>query len=377
MEQLLSSELIQKTIPVAITLTLVSIFLWGVHWLLLGRNRQLRSEGRVPRQMAMIGLILAGLIVVIISLPIEDGLRNQIIGLIGIVLSGLVAFSSTNIIGNLMAGVLLRITKPFGIGDFVRVGNHFGRVSERGLFDTEIQSENRELIALPNSYLADNPVTTVHHSGAIVSATLSLGYEVHHKKVSPLLIEAAEKSGLSDAFVHIIELNDFSVSYRISGFLSEIKGLITARSNLLKEVLDSLHENNIEIMSPSFMNQRPQPPESTTIPKKYWVRPTEAPVEAEEIVFDKAEKAQQRSTEIKTLHQQLSELENELKTAEDERKTEIKEEITELNEQIIALKRTTHDEEHDLLKEEENEENSVENGQLQTSKSADKREVPK
>lgn len=377
MEQLLSSELIQKTIPVAITLTLVSIFLWGVHWLLLGRNRQLRSEGRVPRQMAMIGLILAGLIVVIISLPIEDGLRNQIIGLIGIVLSGLVAFSSTNIIGNLMAGVLLRITKPFGIGDFVRVGSHFGRVSERGLFDTEIQSENRELIALPNSYLADNPVTTVHHSGAIVSATLSLGYDVHHKKVSPLLIEAAEKSGLSDAFVHIIELNDFSVSYRVSGFLSEIKGLITARSNLLKEVLDSLHENNIEIMSPSFMNQRPQPPESTTIPKKYWVRPTEAAVEAEEIVFDKAEKAQQRSTEIKTLHHQLSELENELKTAEDERKTEIKEEITELNEQIIALKRTTHDDEHDLLKEEESEENSVENGQLQTSKSADKREEPK
>ena len=377
MEQLLSSELIQKTIPVAITLTLVSIFLWGVHWLLLGRNRQLRSEGRVPRQMAMIGLILAGLIVVIISLPIEDGLRNQIIGLIGIVLSGLVAFSSTNIIGNLMAGVLLRITKPFGIGDFVRVGSHFGRVSERGLFDTEIQSENRELIALPNSYLADNPVTTVHHSGAIVSATLSLGYDVHHKKVSPLLIEAAEKSGLSDAFVHIIELNDFSVSYRVSGFLSEIKGLITARSNLLKEVLDSLHENNIEIMSPSFMNQRPQPPESTTIPKKYWVRPTEAAVEAEEIVFDKAEKAQQRSTEIKTLDHQLSELENELKTAEDERKTEIKEEITELNEQIIALKRTTHDDEHDLLKEEESEENSVENGQLQTSKSADKREEPK
>lgn len=377
MEQLLSSELIQKTIPVAITLTLVSIFLWGVHWLLLGRNRQLRSEGRVPRQMAMIGLILAGLIVVIISLPIEDGLRNQIIGLIGIVLSGLVAFSSTNIIGNLMAGVLLRITKPFGIGDFVRVGSHFGRVSERGLFDTEIQSENRELIALPNSYLADNPVTTVHHSGAIVSATLSLGYDVHHKKVSPLLIEAAEKSGLSDAFVHIIELNDFSVSYRISGFLSEIKGLITARSNLLKEVLDSLHENNIEIMSPSFMNQRPQPPESTTIPKKYWVRPTEAAVEAEEIVFDKAEKAQQRSTEIKTLHQQLSELENELKTAEDEHKTEIKEEITELNEQIIALKRTTHDAEHDLLKEDENEEASVENGQLQTSKSTDKREEPK
>lgn len=358
MEQLLSSELLQKAIPVAITLSLVSIFLWCVHWLMLGRNRQLRSEGRVPRQIAMIGLILAGLIVVIISLPIEEGLRNQIIGLIGIILSGLIAFSSTNIIGNLMAGVLLRITKPFGIGDFVRVGNHFGRVSERGLFDTEIQSENRELIALPNSYLADNPVTTVHHSGAIVSATLSLGYDVHHKKVSPLLIDAAERSGLSDAFVHIIELNDYSVSYRISGFLSEIKGLITARSNLLKEVLDTLHEKNIEIMSPSFMNQRPQSPDSTTIPEKYWVRPSQTAVEAEEIVFDKAEKAQQRSTEIKSLHQQLAELENELKNAEDERKTEIKEEIIELNEQIIVLKRKTSDAEEDLLNEPDEDEDS-------------------
>ena len=33
----------------------------------------------------------------------------------------------------------------------------------------------------------------------------------------PLLIEAAEKSGLEEPFVHIIEIGNYSITYRISG----------------------------------------------------------------------------------------------------------------------------------------------------------------
>lgn len=286
----------------------------------------------------MLFLTLASIIGVIVSLPIETELRNQIIGLIGIMLSGLIAFSSTNIIGNLMAGILLRITKPFSIGDFVKVGDFFGRVSERGLFDTEIQSESRELISLPNSYLANNPVTTTHPTGAIVSATLSLGYDVHNKKAIPLLIRAAEESGLSDAFVHITELNDFSVSYRVSGFLNEVKGLITARSNLRKHVLDTLHENGVEIMSPSFMNQRPMPPETNTIPDMHWAKANEEQVEAEDIVFDKAEAAQQLSDEKKKIYERIAEIEEEIKQGTKEDQEELKLNLGELKEKLVALK---------------------------------------
>jgi small conductance mechanosensitive channel len=331
-------ETFKSLLPTIGTLTSAVIFLWAMNWLLLARRPELGNERKVPLQMVMLGLTLASIIAVVISLPIEESLRNQIVGLIGIVISGLIAFSSTNIIANLMAGVLLRITKPFKTGDFIRVGDFFGRVSERGLFDTEIQSETRDLIALPNSYLTNNAVSTVRSSGAIVSATLSLGYDTHHLKIEPLLIEAATKSGLTEPFVHIIELNDFSISYRISGLLSEVKGMITARSNLLRSVLDTLHESGIEIMSPSFMNQRKLEDNTLIIPRRQKSKIQIETTDAEGIVFDKAEKAHQIESEKGKLYEEVSVLEAQLKEASAEDKEQITEAITQLKEQIGAVK---------------------------------------
>lgn len=204
----------------------------------------------------MLGLTIFAIIGTILTLPISDSSRNQLLGIIGLLISGVVAFSSTTIVSNLMAGLLLRITKPFRIGDFISVSEHFGRVSERDLFDTEIQTVSSELIALPNTYFINNPVTTTRNSGTIISHTLSLGYELHHTMIESLLIEAAEKCELTDPFVQITELGDYSITYRVAGFLKEVKQLLTARSNLCKSILDVLHEAGVEIVSPTFMNQR-------------------------------------------------------------------------------------------------------------------------
>lgn len=192
--------------------------LWGAHWFLIGRHIDLGNERKFPRQIVMLGLTIVGLVTLVLFLPISESSRNQLLGLIGLLASGILAFSSTTVVSNLMAGILLRVTKPFGIGDFIRVGDHFGRVSERGLFDTEIQTESRELIAIPNTFLISHPVTTIRSSGTIVSITLSLGYDVHRSQVETLLARAAQASGLEEPFVHILELGNYAVTYRISGF---------------------------------------------------------------------------------------------------------------------------------------------------------------
>jgi hypothetical protein len=68
-------------------------------------------------------------------------------------------------------------------------------------FDAEIQAETRELVALPNAYLIGYPITTTRSSGAIVSTTLSLGFDIHHARAEPLLVKAAQQSGLADCFL--------------------------------------------------------------------------------------------------------------------------------------------------------------------------------
>ncbi len=330
-------NLILSFLP-SFSILIISVgIIWGSYWFFIGKHPEFGNERKFPFQILMLILSIISVLAIVMTLPVNTDSRDQIMSLIGILLSGIIAFSSTNIISNLMAGVLLRITKPFKTGDFIKVDNFFGRVSERGLFDTEVQSENREFIALPNAYLVKNPILAIPSSDAIVSTKLSLGYDVHHLKVEPLLIQAARECGLKHPFVHILELGDFSVTYKISGLLTEAKGFITARSNLSQSILDTLHESGIEIVSPTFMNQRRISEDKKIIP--IFVRETTAKneVEAEKIVFDKAEKAEQTEEKKQELIDDIQNLKTTLKETKDEKKDKVKESIEAKRKRLKAV----------------------------------------
>lgn len=330
-------------IPVLGVVFIGGVVLWGVRWLLFGRKKNLDKEKRFPRQVLILVFVLTYAVAVLISLPVSDATRTQLVTLLGIIVSALVAFSSTTVVSNLMAGILLRITKPFHIGDFIRVGEQFGRVSERGFFHTEIQSEYREFIALPNTLLIRSPVTTISGSGTIVSTSLSLGYDLHHAQIEPLLKQAATECGLEDPFVHITELGNYAITYRIAGFLSDVKGLITARSNLCRAVLDQLHGQQVEIVSPTFMNQRQLDPSGKVIPVVSQEASEEEARTAEEIVFDKAEQAAQYEEQRQKLVQGIEEQEAQLKTVSKEEAEPLKAAISGAREQLGRLEEQQKD----------------------------------
>lgn len=292
------------------------------HKILLG-DKTLNLSEKFPRQIILTLIYIILFITLIIALPIEKDTRNQVLGLFGILLSGVIAFSSTTMVSNIMAGLVLRITKPFRTGDFIRVGTFFGRVSEKGIFDTELQTEQRELISFTNSYLLSEAIQVVRSSGTVISANLSLGYDIHHKKIDDLLNKAAEEAGLTDSFVQVIELGDFSVSYRVSGLLEEVKSMISARSKLHTCILDVLHEADIEIVSPSFMNQRRYDDKPAVIAKplaKLKKENEQQTQEPESIVFDKAEAAEQKEVKELKIKEQIKTLEAQIKAADSEQK---------------------------------------------------------
>lgn len=263
--------------------------------MILSRLIHRTAEGvpnrRARNQAIMLVLSAGSLLLVILTLPISDSLRGNILSFIAILLSATIALSSTTFLGNALAGVMLRVVRNFRMGDFVRVGEYFGRVSDRGIFHTEIQTEDRDLTTLPNLYLVTHPLTTVRSSGTIISATVSLGYEVPRARIQSLLLEAARRAELTDPFVQILDLGDFSVTHRIAGLLPEVKQLVSARSHLRGHVLDALHEAGVEIVSPNFMNTRAIGPDASFIPKPSKRSAAES-TRPEDILFDKADEAE-------------------------------------------------------------------------------------
>jgi len=319
---------VMTALPFFAVLVGVGLVLALMHRLLIHNHPELNTEERLPRQLVMLAATLGGILLVVLSLPVGESTRNQVIGLLGVLVSGVLAFSSTTFMTNFVAGLMLRTNKPFKTGDFVRVDQYFGRVSARGLLDTEIQSEQREFIAIPNSVLVSRPVTVISGSGAIISANVSLGYDVHHGRIDKQLLAAATDIGLTDPFVQVTELGNFSVSYRISGLLTDVKSLITARSNLHRAVLDKLHSDAIEIVSPTFMNQRQVSDQGKVLAtgRPHVVAEESSPA-PESIIFDKAEAAEQVESAVEQGQVELADLQTQLKAAEGDAKKLLEDEI--------------------------------------------------
>lgn len=336
-------------LPLLVAVSSVVVILGALHYWLLAKPTHLTQQQKLPRQVGLLVLTISGLLAIAMSLPVSESTRNQVIALIGVLLSGVIAFSSTTMVGSLMAGLVLRVNKPFRVGDFIKVEGYSGRVAEMGLLDTEIQTETRELIAFSNTYMVNTPVTVTRASGAIVSVDLSLGYDLHHSIVEQHLLSAAKQAELNEPFVQVVALGDFSVSYRVAGLLTEVKSMLSARSRLHKAVLDTLHGAGIEIVSPTFMHQRPQQEGVAMIPTASFsppqaVAPKDTNNNPESLVFDKAEQAEKEVKSREALTEQITQLETHISHAEGEEKAQLKAKHEHLVLQLEALNTPREDE---------------------------------
>jgi len=303
--------------------------------LFLVRHYQAEPKYRYRLQLIKFAIAFVGILLVIVVLPFSDSTRGQLLSLIGIVLSATIALSSTTFVGNAMAGIMLRSLRSFRIGDFIRVGENFGRVSEMGLLHVEIQTTDRDLMTLPNLYVVTQPTKVIHATGTIISAEVTLGYDVSRRDAESALLEAAQETGLADPFMLITKLGDYSVTYQVNGLLSEVKQLLSFRSTLHKRMLDHLHQSGIEIVSPSFMNTRAYPAEKQFIPEHSLNDQVETEAgKAEEVVFDIAEDAaslEQMRDAHKQLLAQIQDLNQQLETStEDLQRKELSKDLERL-----------------------------------------------
>lgn len=308
-----TTQLMKQFLPLLATVALLLFFNFIIKQLMKRKRQKTHHDNRFSQQIYSLAFFALLLIAVVITAPFSDETQGQLLGLIGLVFTAVITLSSTSIMSNAMAGLMLRFVDNFSIGDYIHVGENFGRVTERGLFHTEIQTEDRDLTTLPNNVLIKDFVKVVRNSGTIVSCTISLGYDLHHKHIESLLVEAAEATNLEDPFVYVKELGDFSVVYRVSGFLANTRNLLTIRSVLRCNVLDTLHEHDIEIISPSYMYQKPMPQGESHIAKRN-VGPSpkeenDISSSPEEVMFDKAISAET----IERLKQMREELANQIK----------------------------------------------------------------
>lgn len=312
--------LIEPTVVLILLIILLVLNSW-----IFKKIKSTTSNGIITKGSITFFLVLIGVLSFILVLPTDKALKGQILGFLGIIISAGIALSSTTVLGNMMAGIMNNSMNRFRNGDLIKIGDFHGRVVRKSIFHTEIQLEDSNFITIPNLYIANNPVKLTRKTNTVISASVSLGYDISREKIEEALKGAAKETGLSDPYVYIINLGDFSVHYKIHGFLEDSSKYFSTSSLLNAKVMDKLNAENIEIVSPTFMNQR-RVDEKVFISKQV-VKETE-PIEKkspEDLIFDEAIKSEKLETKkdyLKEIDKKQEDLKEKLKDLKDEKEVE-------------------------------------------------------
>ena len=111
-----------QLIPLLAIIVFAFIFIWGINRIAFDRLGLL-SEHRLLRQTTVIVLAGISVVLAILVLPVGEETKGHLLSLLGLLLTAIIAMSSTTLASNAMAGLMLRSMRSFHTGDFVRIGS--------------------------------------------------------------------------------------------------------------------------------------------------------------------------------------------------------------------------------------------------------------
>ena len=153
-------ELWQRLLVIGIVLAVTLTVARLIDRRIMGANRSPESmtRYRVLRRTVSAGIVTIGLLSALLVIPqvraVAGGLlaSSAILGLI-------VGFASQRTLGNFVAGLMIAMTQPLRLGDWVEVGGVEGAVEEIGLMYTFIRTEDNARLVIPNEKLASDTIT--------------------------------------------------------------------------------------------------------------------------------------------------------------------------------------------------------------------------
>ena len=215
---------------------------------------------------------------VIVAYPYIPGSDSDAFKGVSLFIGILFSLGSTSIVGNLIAGYSMTYRRTFKVGDLVKIDDHLGQVMESKLFATRLRTPKNEEVIVPNSIVLNTHVinysTLARSRGLILHTTVGIGYETPWRQVEGMLELAAERTEgiLKDPppFVLQKQLGDFAVNYELNVYCNDPINIMKHYTALHQNVLDVFNENNVQIMTPAYEGD---PPEPKVVPKDQWFTP--------------------------------------------------------------------------------------------------------
>jgi small-conductance mechanosensitive channel len=241
----------------------------------------LHTETIQPTRQLLVALVW--LFAVIIAYPFLPGSGTDVFKGVSVFVGLVLSLGSTGLVNQAMGGLVLMYARALKPGDYVSVSNVEGSVEVVGMLSTKIRTSKNEIVTIPNAVMIST--TTKNYSrlhdaeGVMLYTSITIGYDVPWRQVHALLLLAASRtSGLRSppaAFVRQTALGDFYIEYQLNVCLANPESRPAVLSELHQHIVDAFNEYGVQITSPHYESDPPQP---LVVPRDRWhAAPARAP----------------------------------------------------------------------------------------------------
>jgi small-conductance mechanosensitive channel len=213
----------------------------------------------------------------VMAYPYLPGSGSEAFKGMSVVLGLVFTLGGSSVFGQAASGLILMYSRTVRVGEYVRIGDQEGTVTELGAFTTKLWTGMGDEVILPNSTVlgtvTKNYSRPSHGDGTLLDTSVTIGYDAPWRQVEGMLIEAARRTSgvLAAPEPHVFKtkLNDFYVEYRLVCLIArgDPEARPQALSALNANVLDVFNAYGVQIMSPHFFGDPASP---KVVPKSAW-----------------------------------------------------------------------------------------------------------
>ena len=193
------------------------------------------------------------------------------------VLAAIVGFASQSAFSNIISGIFLVFSKPFGVGDRVQIGQLYtGDVEDITLRHTVIRNFENRLIIIPNSVINNETIvnSTLTNELVCIFIEMVISFTSDTDKAMKIIEDEAMKhpeckdnrtraekdSGEPQVVVRLINLTESGQQIRAYVWAKDPSAGFIMKCDLLKSIKKQFDKQNIEIPYRTvYMKEFPSP----------------------------------------------------------------------------------------------------------------------
>lgn len=212
--------------------------------------------------------------------PYLPGANTEAFKALSVMAGLMLSLGASSVVGQALSGLSLMYSRSLRVGEYVKIGDTEGTVTSLGMFTTKVHTGMGEEVSLPNSVIFSQPIRNfsrlVEDGQFMLQTGVTIGYSTPWRQVHALLLEAARRTPgvAAEPRPYVVQtaLSDFYVEYRLCA--QSNKNAPRRRADALHQlhanILDVFNENGVQIMSPHY---RSDPPEPQVVPQGPWASP--------------------------------------------------------------------------------------------------------